>query len=267
MATNRHVANFAANRAIRSVIVGVAGDSARQKTAVVTGAGGSVGSSVVRSLVQQGWRVLAVVRAYDDAKQLNAIHDVEAFTLDLLQTDDLLSWAQELSARESSGIDLLVHVAAIAVVGKAAQATADDWDSVLKTNIIAPSLLTAGLLPSIRTVKGTVIFINSGAGERAVANHSIYAASKHALRGYADTLRLEESSNGVRVSTVYPGQINTKMLHAINARLGIEFVPQDYIDPQTVANAVIWIAQSGDDVQVTNVDLRPRQEIAAAFNM
>ncbi|MFT9008466.1 MAG: SDR family oxidoreductase [Bifidobacterium sp.] len=241
------------------------GKASRQGTALVTGAGGAVGGSVVRGLIRQGWRVLAIVRSYTDAKELNSIHDVEAFTLDLSSSEDLLAWSRELNDRERAGIDLVVHAAAVAIVGRADHATAEDWGTVLKTNVVAPSLLTAGLLPAIRSVKGTVVFINSGAGERAVENHSIYAASKHALRGYADTLRLEEASNGVRVSTIYPGQINTKMLQAINDRLGVEFVPQAYIDPQTVADAVLWIARSGEDVQITNVDLRPRQEVSAAF--
>ncbi|MCH4161172.1 MAG: SDR family oxidoreductase [Bifidobacterium sp.] len=238
-----------------------------QKTALVTGAGGGVGGKLVRSLVAQGWKVLAVVRSYEDAAELNAIDGIEAFKLDLLHTDALLAWASELALREQDGIDLLVHAAATATVGKADQATATDWQHVLSTNVTAPALLTAGLLPVIRQVKGTIVFINSGAGERAVANHSIYAASKHALRGYADTLRLEESEHQVRVSTVYPGQINTKMLRAIDNHLGVAFTPESYIDPQTVANTVIWIAQATPDVHITNVDLRPRQELSAKFNV
>lgn len=239
----------------------------RQKTAVVTGAGGGVGGNVVRSLLQQGWKVLAVVRSYEDAAQLNALEGVEAFKLDLLHSNEILPWAGELALRESEGIDLLVHAAAAASVGRAEQTTVEDWESLLRTNVIAPALLTAGLLPVIRSVRGTVVFINSGAGERAVANHSVYAASKHALRGYADTLRLEEAGNGVRVSTIYPGQINTKMLRSIDTHLGVEFTPEAYIDPGTVANAVLWIAEASPDVHITNVDLRPREEVSAKFNV
>jgi NADP-dependent 3-hydroxy acid dehydrogenase YdfG len=239
----------------------------QQRTALVTGAGGGVGGKLVRSLQQQGWKVLAVVRSYEDAAELNAFEGIEAFTLDLLHTDAILTWAKELALRESDGIDLLVHAAATAVVGRADRATSQDWQQVLDTNVTAPALLTAGLLPVIRQVKGSIVFINSGAGERAVANHAVYAASKHALRGYADTLRLEESEHQVRVSTVYPGQINTKMLRAIDTHLGVDYTPESYIDPQTVADAVIWIAQATPDVHITNVDLRPRQELSAKFNV
>lgn len=107
----------------------------------------------------------------------------------------------------------------------------------------------------------------TGAGERPIANHSVYVASKHALRGFAGSLRLEESANGIRVATVYPGQIATKMLRGIDERLGVEFNSEDYIQPQTVAETIIWIANAGPDVHITNIDLRPRQEVSVKFNV
>ncbi|MCI1664595.1 MAG: hypothetical protein LKI23_06585 [Bifidobacterium crudilactis] len=57
------------------------------------------------------------------------------------------------------------------------------------------------------------------------------------------------------------------MLREIDTHLGVDFTPESYIDPQTVANAIIWIAQASPDVHITNVDLRPRQEVSAKFNV
>jgi NADP-dependent 3-hydroxy acid dehydrogenase YdfG len=47
----------------------------------------------------------------------------------------------------------------------------------------------------------------------------------------------------------------------------VHFIPQDYIDPQTVADAVLWVANATPDVHISNVDLRPRQEVSAKFNV
>ncbi|KAB8301949.1 SDR family oxidoreductase [Bifidobacterium apri] len=237
------------------------------KIAVVTGAAGGVGGATVRSLVSDGWRVIATVRREEQVAQLNAIRGVSAYALDLLDSDRVMQWANDLVHRETPRIDLVVHTAAIAPVGPAALGDAQTWESTLKTNVEAPALLNAGLLPAVRAAQGTIVFINSGAGERAVARHAIYASSKHALRGYANTLRLEEAQYRVRVASIYPGQIDTKMLRGIDEQLGVDFHPEQYINPQTVADTVLWIANAPDDVHFTNIDVRPRQEVSAQFNV
>lgn len=230
-------------------------------TAVVTGAGGGVGGILARTLASRGWRVIALVHAYEQAQELNGIDGIEAFRLDLDNGTHVASWASELLNHKLARLDLLAHVAAVNTVASAQRATLDQWTEALAVNVVAPAVLTAGLLPALRESRGTVVFVNSGAGERGVRDHAVYAASKHALRGYADTLRLEETANGVRVSTVCPGPIATKMLHADDTTPDW-LEDDDVLDPQTVADAIAWIAEAAPDVHVTNIDLRPREEIA-----
>ncbi|MBT1176097.1 SDR family oxidoreductase [Bifidobacterium callimiconis] len=239
----------------------------RTRVAVVTGAGGGVGGRLVHTLAANGWRVLAVVRKDADVRELDAIDGVQAHLVDLLDAEGIERWTAWVNEHEPDGIDLLANVAAVASVGSIETATADVWDTVLRTNVVAPALLTRGLLPAIRRTRGSIVFVNSGAGERAIPNHAVYASSKHALRALANTIRLEEAGNGVRVGTVYPGQIDTGMLRGIDETLGVEFHGEDYIRPQTVADAIVWIANAPDDVHITNVDLRPRQEVSSSFNV
>ena len=234
------------------------------RTALVTGAGGGVGGALVRTLAKRGWRVIAIVHAYADAQTLNGIDNIEAFRLDLDNGDHVTKWARELLKDKVDRLDLLAHVAAVGPVGPAAQATDALWTETLAVNVVAPALLTAGLLPALRAAKGTVVFVNSGAGERGVVGHAVYVASKHALRGYADTLRLEETANGVRVSTIYPGPIDTRMLLQ-DTTLPEGAGPDDFIRPQSVADAIVWLADATGDVHVTNLDLRPREELAAKY--
>lgn len=237
-----------------------------RRTAVVTGAAGGVGSHLVRSLIDQDWQVTAIVRPGTDSSRLRGLQGAQISELDLGDSEAVDSWGRDyVDANRSLG--LLVNTAAIAVVGPVAESTPQQWHDVFSTNVIAPAALTDSLLPGLREAHGTVVFINSGAGERAVQNHAIYAASKHALRGYANTLRIEESGNGIRVASVYPGQISTPMLKGIDDRLGVVYEPELYINPQTVANTVIWIADAPADVHISNVDLRPRQEVSARFNV
>lgn len=246
------------------------GNETALRTAVVTGAARGVGNALVRTLAASGdWHVIAVARKQADVDELNAIDHVEAHLLDLLDADAIEQWGAKISEREAprGGVDLLANVAAVAVVGSVEDTHNDDWDVTLRTNVVAPAVLSRSLLPALRVARGSVVFVNSGAGERPIANHSVYVASKHALRGFAGSLRLEESANGIRVATVYPGQIATKMLRGIDERLGVEFNGEDYIQPQTVAETIIWIANAGPDVHITNIDLRPRREVSAKFNV
>lgn len=240
-----------------------------RRAALVTGAAGGVGSRTVLRLAEHGWRVIAITRTNEDAQRMASLDGVDALHTNLTDVDVLADWVHdELLARfPLERLDLLVHAAATAHVGPAADADAAIWKRVLQTNVMAPAVLTGALLPQLRAAKGSIVFINSGAGERAVHNHAVYASSKHALRGYANTLRLEESGAGVRVTTIYPGQIATKMLAGIDRALDTPFEPERYIQPQTVADAIVWVAESSPDVQITNLDLRPRQEVSAQFNV
>lgn len=239
-------------------------NTANPRTAVVTGASGGVGGALVRLLAARGWHVIAPVRAQAALTELNAIDGVEAEPLDLADGEQVRQWAERAAAQRLDRLDLLAHVAAAGPTGKAVDAGLDLWESTFAVNVIAPATLTSGLIAPIRAAHGTVVFVNSGAGTRGVPNHAVYAASKHALRGYADTLRLEESANGVRVSTVAPGPMDTRMLREDDSWGA--FRHEDVIDPASVASAIAWVADATPDVQIANVDVRPRQELSIKVN-
>ncbi len=78
-------------------------------------------------------------------------------------------------------------------------------------------------LPALRAARGTVVFVNSGAGLVAHPQWSAYAASKFGLRALADSLRAEEQEHGVRVTTVYPGRTATPMQQKVHAQEGKEY--------------------------------------------
>ena len=127
----------------------------------------------------------------------------------------------------------------------------------LTTNVVAPAELTRLTLPLLRVSKGTVIFIGPGAGTRASANLGAYAATKHALRALADSLRLEESTAGVRVSTIAPGQVDTPMQEQMQEQLGNEYIGTRYIRADSVARTVRFVVDAPADAQITALSDRP----------
>lgn len=111
------------------------------------------------------------------------------------------------------------------------------------------------MLPQLTEDQGAVIFINSGAGRGAHPNNVVYAASKHALYALADSLRKEE--HDIRVTTVAPGPTDTTMLQGLQ-----DYEPPEVIAPREIAHAIRAAVDAGDTTQLTEIQVRPRIELA-----
>lgn len=224
--------------------------------AIVTGASGGMGGAVVREL-SATHDVLALGRNRDALDALSAETGCRTLRLDLSDIDDLAGVADAVDR-----VDVLVHAAAIADVLSVADATAEDWRRHLDTDVVAPALLTRALLPMLRTSSGTVVFIGSGAATRPVPGSAVYTAAKHALKGMADVLRIDEEPSRVRVVTVSPGQTDTPMLRAVIAAGGGAYEPERYIRVESIAQTVRFVVDASPDVHLTDIAVRPRVEIA-----
>ena len=122
-------------------------------------------------------------------------------------------------------LDVLVHSAGIGPLGTVDDSPAEQWRQTFEVNVVAVAELTRLLLPALRTARGHVVCINSGAGLTARPGWGSYAASKFALRAFADALRAEEAAHGVRVTSVYPGRTDTDMQRAVVAHEGGDTTP------------------------------------------
>lgn len=228
------------------------------RIAVVTGATGGMGVEIVRDLARDHV-VYALGRNAGTLAELADLDNVEVVATDL--AEDLLRGQGVPQLRELTRVDVLVHAAAIARNHTVERATTREWHAHLDLNVVVPAALSRELLPALREAAGQIVFINSGAGNGAHPGNTVYAVTKHALRGLADAMRKEESSNGVRVSTVSPGPTDTAMLRGLNEAQKIDYVPEHYIDPVEVARAIRFVVDAGESTQITNVDVRPRVEL------
>ena len=131
------------------------------------------------------------------------------------------------------------------------------WTSQLAVNLVAPAELTRVLLPRVRAARGQVLFVNSGAGLTAHPDWAAYAASKHGLKALADALRGEEARHGVRVTTVYPGRTATPMQEKVHAQEGADYDADRWIDPASVATAIITALDLPRDAVISDLSVRP----------
>jgi NADP-dependent 3-hydroxy acid dehydrogenase YdfG len=152
---------------------------------------------------------------------------------------------------------VLVHSAGIGPLGTVEDSPAEQWRRTFEVNVVAVAELTRLLLPALRAACGQVVCINSGAGLTAHPGWGSYAASKFALRAFADALRAEEAAHGVRVTSVYPGRTDTRMQRAVVAHEGGEYDGSRFLRPESVARAVLLAVTAPPDADVTELSIRP----------
>lgn len=223
------------------------------KIAVVTGATGGMGVEIVANLASDH-HVYALGRDKSKLEELVAAHGgaVTAVPVDLV--NELESLDAVLPALDR--VDVLVNGAAIANALSVESARVEDWRAHMDLNVHVPAELTRVLLPGLRAAEGTAIFINSGAGRGGFGDNVVYAATKHALYALADGLRKAEQE--IRVTTVAPGPTDTAMLQGLSGG----YNKQHVIAPVEVARAIRAVINAGPTTQLTEVQVRPRIELA-----
>lgn len=225
-------------------------------THLITGVGSGIGAILARRLLERGDDVVALARDAGRARQIaEGLPGASVLVGDLAQPGRL-SWAlskQHLPDR----IDSLVHVAGVVDLGDVADLSATLWEQQLAVNLVAPAELTRLLLPVLRVSQGQVVFVNSGAGLRANAGWSAYAASKHGLKALADALRAEEAQHGVRVASIYPGRTATPMQERVHHQEGQDYDAERLIAPESVVATILAALDLPRDAEITDLTVRP----------
>jgi short-subunit dehydrogenase len=224
-------------------------------THLVTGAGSGMGAVLAARLLERGDSLVLLARSTERAHDLRSdLPDATVLVADLAEAAAVEAVAGQLP----DALDSVVHAAGVVELGPVVSLTTTAWQEQLTVNLLAPAVLTRLALPALRTARGTVVFVNSGAGLVANPQWSAYAASKFGLRALADSLRAEEQQHGVRVTTVYPGRTATPMQQKVHDQEGKDYDAADWIDPETVADAILHVLDLPDDATIGDLTIRPR---------
>ena len=183
------------------------------KVALITGASGGIGMSIVKKMKQCGAKlIISGTRQNvlnDLASELG--NDVKTIKTDLNNKDDVLNLAKEAEA-SFGHIDILINNAGITADNLFLRMKDDEWDKVINVNLSAPMRLTRhGIKGMLKRRYGRVIFISSVVGYSGNAGQSNYAASKSALVGFTKSIALEVASRGITCNLIAPGFISTPM--------------------------------------------------------
>ena len=214
-----------------------------EHVAVVTGAGSGIGRAIALALGAQGATLALVGRrsapleSVADAARAAGV-ETRFYPADLAGEGEIRDLCASLK-RDFGRVHILVHSAGIHLLGTVAEASARDFDLQYRTNLLGPHLLTQALLPLILQSQGQIVFVNSSAGLTARANIGQFAATKHALKALADSLRDEVNRDGVRVLSVFPGRTATPNLERLHALEGRPYRPELLLQPGDVAAVVV----------------------------
>ena len=229
--------------------------------AVVTGASSGVGRAIATGLAEEGMALCLVGRdperlesAAASARSNGA--PVQCCTADLASDGDLNDLCERLQ-RDYRSLDVLVHSAGAIALGRVEDASVGDLDHQYRVNVRAPYLLTQRLLPALKSRQGQIVFINSTAGLTTRGGVGQYAATKHALRAVADSIRDEVNSEGVRVLSVFLGRTATPMQAAVHRVEGRVYTPEHLVQPQDVAAVVLHALGLSRTAEVTEISIRP----------
>jgi NADP-dependent 3-hydroxy acid dehydrogenase YdfG len=240
---------------------------ADRRIAVVTGAAGGIGSAIARRLAEDGIALYLVGRTAHRLDRVAASlargsAPVRTFPFDLTNDTSLTAFAGHLAKNEAQ-LDVLAFCHGNYARARLEESAIDDLDRLYAANVRAPLLLTKLLLPLLRASRGQVVFINSTLGLKGSENAGQYAATQHALKGIADTLRNEVNASGVRVLSVFCGRTATPLQQRILAMEGRDYVPEMLSQPEDIALAVAAALALGPNSEITDIRIRPMRPLDA----
>ena len=223
-----------------------------QQVVVVTGASSGIGRETVLQLAQRGARITAIARGREaldtvagEVTRLGSeIHTV---------VGDVADWPTvERAAAETvdrfGRIDTWVNNAAVSVYGTIDELSVEEIQRVTEVNYLGVVHGVKAALPRLRAAGGgTIVNVGSALSERAVPLQAAYSATKHAIKGFTEALRveMEREGSGINVVLIEPSSMNTPLFDHARSKMGVrpQPIPPIY-EPSVTASAIVYAAET-----------------------
>lgn len=224
----------------------------KQQVVVVVGANSGIGRETATEFALKGARVIAAGRSMDEMETLASEirakgGEITPAVADTTQFESLTALAQKAVDTYGS-LDSWVHLPAVSVYAPFDQTSPDEFRRVIEVNLIGQAYGAMAALPFIkRQGRGSLIHISSIEARQSMPYHSAYAAAKHGIPGFIDSLRMElehEGYTSINVANIMPGSINTPFFAKSRTHLGVEPrpIPPVY-EPEIVARAILFASE------------------------
>lgn len=235
------------------------------KVVAITGGGTGIGAGIARGLADAGCKVTVGGRRIEPLKELAASissgHPVRAHTIDVANDESVAAFFADI--RDNVGeVDILVNSAGINIQKRTmAEMSPQDWHRVMEINGSGAYRCMYQVLPAMRSRRdGLVINISSVAGKRAITLGGVaYCASKFAMTALGTAVSNELRDEGVRITNVYPGEVNTPILE--NRPVPVTQEHKDSIlQPEDIASIIVSICKLPPRANVPEIVIKPTKQ-------
>lgn len=215
----------------------------KDKTALITGAGGGIGKAIAKVYAKEGASVIISGRNEESlkkaCKEISSYGEIEYVKADIVKKDDAKRLARRVE-QSWNRLDILVNNASILGIRASILDYPEDiWEEVINVNLNGQFFVIKAVLPFVlKSKKGSIINVSSSVGRRGKALWGAYAASKFGLEGLTQVLADELSSTNIRVNSVNPGGTRTEM----RAKAYPEEDPMTLPAPEDIMPVFLYLA-------------------------
>jgi 3-oxoacyl-[acyl-carrier protein] reductase len=232
---------------------------AQSTAALVTGATEGIGRATALALGRAGYRVGVCARTPARVDELVADLrkegiDIAGACADVGDATQAARAVEQITAAVGE-IGVLVNNAGVLIAKPFEEMTLEDWDATMATNVRSLFLMTRAVLPAMRRRReGSVVNVASLAGRNGFAGGTAYTASKHAVLGFSRSLMLEVRKDNVRVITVCPGSVDSRL---IRDQPMLRSDPNRILRPEDIADTILHALLLPARALVSELDIRP----------
>jgi NADP-dependent 3-hydroxy acid dehydrogenase YdfG len=226
-----------------------------RKTAIISGASRGIGRAIATTLAKHDFNVALLARNKEDLHHLE--HEIGAnvkvYALDIANEQEVVQAVND-TLKSFGRIDVVINNAGAGIFKPTEEILAEEWDTLMNTNVKGTFLLTKATLPHMKAQKsGMIIGIASDVSKRVFPSGSLYCATKYAQDAYLSAVRKEVRKDGIKVSLIYPGLVDTYFHNDLEGSLK----QNQWLKSQDIANAVLYICQAPDYVVLDELMVHP----------
>jgi len=237
----------------------------------ITGATSGIGEATAYLLAQKGYSLILTGRRIDKLdylrRELSKMTSVYTLAFDVRQREQVETAFETLPAAWQS-IDVLINNAGNAHgLSSFDQGDLDDWDAMIDGNVQGLLYVSRWVVPGmVRRQRGHIVNISSVAGKTTYANGAVYCASKKAVEGISEGMRLDLTQHGIKVTNVAPGAVETEFslvrFKGDAERASTVYAGFQPLRPDDIADAIRYVLEVPDHVTIADLTLYPKVQSA-----
>jgi serine 3-dehydrogenase len=244
------------------------------KTAMITGATAGFGAAAVRRFANADWRVVATGRRSDRLEKLiDEFGKEKVFTASFdMRKPDAIEAALAALPESFRKIDLLINNAGLALgTAPAQQASLEQWNQMIETNITGLVTMTHRLLPTLIVQKGAIINISSVAASYPYPGGNVYGGTKAFVKQFSLGLRSDLHGTGVRVTSIEPGMAETEFTlvrtSGNQAASDNLYKGANPMKAEDIAETLFWVATLPPHMNINRLELMPVSQSFGPFQV